>query len=74
MAARNGLKRVFDTLTDMDLEVDLKLKVASKLIDKSVDTWWDNVKLRSTAMITWDLFVQEFNEQYNTHFHRNQTR
>ena len=41
MVARNWLKRVFDTLTDMDIEDDLKLKVASRLIDKSAATWWN---------------------------------
>ena len=45
MAARNWFKRVFDTLIDMDLEDDLKLRVAFRLIDKSATTWWDNVKL-----------------------------
>ena len=64
VAARNWLKRVFDTLMDMDLEDDLKLKIASRLIDKSAVTWWDNVKLRLAAPITWAILVQEFNEQY----------
>ena len=54
----------------MELDDELKLKVATGLIDKSVAAWQDNLKLRSTALITWDLFVQEFDEQYYTHFHR----
>ena len=70
MAAKNWLKRVLDTLIDMEIDDELKLKVATRLIDKSVATWWHNLKLRSTSSITWDLFVQEFNEQYYTHFHR----
>ena len=41
----------------MDLEDDLKLRVATRLIDKSTTTWWDNLKLRATALVTWDLFV-----------------
>ena len=38
VVARNWLKRVFDTLNDMELEDDLKLKVATRLIDKSAVT------------------------------------
>ena len=62
VVAKNWLKRVLDILTYMDLDDDLKLKVASRLIDKSAATWWDNLKLWSNISITWDLFVQEFNE------------
>ena len=40
----------------------------------STITFQDNLKLRSTVSVTWDLFVQEFNEQYYTHFHRDQKR
>ena len=46
VVARNWLKRVSDTLNDMELDDDLKLKVATRLIDKSTVTWWDNLKLR----------------------------
>ena len=35
VVARNWLKRVFDTLTDMELDDELKLRVATRLIDKS---------------------------------------
>ena len=45
MAVKNWLKRVFDILADMKLENDLKLRVVTKLIDKSAATWWDNLKL-----------------------------
>ena len=68
------LKRVSDTLTDIELDDELKLRVATRLIDKSATTWWDNLKLITTAPVTWDLFVEEFNEQYYTHFHRDQKR
>ena len=74
VVARNWLKRVSDTLTDMELEDDLKLRVATRLIDESVATLWDNLKLRSNTQVTWDMFVQEFNEQFYTRFHRNQKR
>ena len=35
---RNWLKRVSDTLNDMELDDELKLKVATRLIDKSAAT------------------------------------
>ena len=39
VVARNWLKRVSDTLTDMELDDELKLKVATRLMDKSAATW-----------------------------------
>ena len=57
VAVKNWLKRVSNTLTDMELDDELKLRVATRLIDKSAATLWDNLKLRATALVTWDLFV-----------------
>ena len=37
--AKNWLQRVSDTLTDMELDDDLKLKLVTRLIDKSAATW-----------------------------------
>ena len=58
----------------MELDDELKLRVATGFIDKSAATWWDNLNLRSIAPLTWDLFVQEFKEHYYTHFHQDQKR
>ena len=44
----------------MELNDELKLRVATRMIDKNAATWWDNLKLRSIALVTWDYFVQEF--------------
>ena len=74
VVARNWLKRVSDTLNDMELDDDLKFKVATRLIDKSAVTWWDNLKLRVSIPITWNLFVQDFNEQFYTQFHKDKKR
>ena len=35
VTAKNWLKRVSDTLIDMELDDELKLRVAAKLIEKS---------------------------------------
>ena len=59
-------------MIDMELEDNLKLKVATRLMDKGVATWWDNLKLRTFVPITWELFVRKFNDQYYTHFHWDQ--
>ena len=58
LAAKNWLKESQNTLIDMELDDELKLRVATRLIDKSAITWWDNLKLRATALVTWDLFVE----------------
>ena len=72
--AKNWLKKIFDTLTDMKLDDDRKLRVVTRLINKSATSRWDNLKLRAITPITWDMFVREFNEQFYTQFHRDQKR
>ena len=39
VAAKNWLKRVLDILIDIELDDELKLRVATRLIDKSAATW-----------------------------------
>ena len=51
--AKNWMKKIIDTMVGMELEDNLKLKVAMKLMDKSAATWWENLKLRTTVPITW---------------------
>ena len=45
VTTKNWLKSIFDTLIDMEQDDDLKLIVATKLIDKIAAIWWDNLKL-----------------------------
>ena len=52
VAAKKWLKRVLDTLTDIKLDDELKLRVSTRLIDKSTATWWDNLKFKSIALVT----------------------
>ena len=52
VATKNWLKNALDTLTDMKLDDELKLKVAIRLIDKSIAIWWDNLKFRFIASVT----------------------
>ena len=57
-------------MIDMELDDELKLRVAIKLIDKSAIVWLDILKFRSNTLMTWNYFVWEFIEQYYSHFHR----
>ena len=52
IVAKNWLKKIFDTLTDVELDDSLKLKVATRLMNKSTATWWDYFKLRISTPIT----------------------
>ena len=61
-------------MVDMELEDNLKLRVATRLMDKSAATWWENLKLCTIVPIIWELFVREFNDQYYTRFHWDQKR
>ena len=38
IVAKNWMKKITDTMVDMELEDNLKLKVATRLIDKSTTT------------------------------------
>ena len=57
--AKNWIKRVSDTLTDMELDDELKLKVATRLLDKSVVVGWDNLNLHSRYTCDLELFCIE---------------
>ena len=70
IVAKNWMNNITDTMVDMELEDNLKLKVAIRLMDKSAATWWENLKLRTTTPIIWELFVHEFNDQYYISFHQ----
>ena len=61
-------------MVDMELEDTLKLIVATRLLDQSAATWWENLKFHISVPITWELFVREFNDQYYTHFHQDKKR
>ena len=62
IVVKNWIKKVSDTIVDMELEDTLKLRVATRLLDQSAATWWENLKLRTSVPIIWELFVREFND------------
>ena len=51
VAAKNWQKKIFDTLTNIELDDSLKMRVNTMLMDKSFVTWWDNLKLRAFSPI-----------------------
>ncbi|EOY13519.1 Gag protease polyprotein, putative [Theobroma cacao] len=47
---------------------DMKLMVATRLLENRACTWWDSVKSRSTTPQTWSDFLRKFDEEYETRF------
>ncbi|WRX30368.1 zinc finger protein [Theobroma cacao] len=47
--AKDWINQVSETLSDMGLDDDMKLMVATRLLEKSARTWWNSVKSRSTT-------------------------
>ena len=41
IVAKNRMKKIIVTMIDMELEDNLKLKVATRLMDKNAATWWE---------------------------------
>ncbi|XP_017979859.1 PREDICTED: uncharacterized protein LOC108662790 [Theobroma cacao] len=58
----------------MKLEDEMKLMVATKLLEKRARIWWNSVKSRSTTPLTWSNFLQEFDGQYYTYFHQKEKK
>ncbi|WRX11506.1 Reverse transcriptase [Theobroma cacao] len=60
--ARDWVIQVSETLANMGLDDEMKLKVATRLFEKRARTWWSSVKSRSPIPLTWMDFLREFNE------------
>ena len=54
IVAKNWIKKVSDIMIDMELDDTYKLRVATRLLDQSAATWWENLKLRTSVPITWE--------------------
>ena len=52
IVAKNWMKKIIDTMIDMELEDSLKLKVVTRLMDQSAAIWWKNLKLCTSIPIT----------------------
>lgn len=74
MVSTEWLKKVITTFDDMDLGSELRLKVDMRLLGRRARVWWESLKGCSQAGLTWLDFQREFDEEYYTHFHRDQKR
>lgn len=74
MIATEWLKEVITTFDDMVLGGELRLKVETRLLDRGARVWWESLKGCSQTGLTWSNFQREFNDEYYTHFHRDQKR
>ena len=52
IVVKNWIKKVSDTMVDMELEDTLKLRITTRLLDQIVATWWENLKLHTCVPIT----------------------
>ncbi|WRX25693.1 Retrotransposon gag domain - like 10 [Theobroma cacao] len=73
-AAKDWIISVSETLADMGLDDEMKLKVATRLFEKRARTWWSSVKSRSPTSLTWTNFLREFDGQYYTYFHQKEKK
>ncbi|WRX21068.1 Retrotransposon gag domain - like 10 [Theobroma cacao] len=68
--AKDWINQVSETFSDMRLDDDIKLMVATRLLEKRARTWWNSVKSCSITPQTWSDFLREFDGQYFTYFHQ----
>ncbi|GMN27891.1 hypothetical protein TIFTF001_041095 [Ficus carica] len=65
LVAQGWLKSIELVLNFMDLTNNEKVKCASYSLMDDARIWWEGIELsRDISQMTWEDFVQEFNEQY----------
>ena len=65
IVAKNWMKKITNTMVDMELEDSLKLKVATRLMDKIATTWWENLILRTIVPIVDAPFYLSYCVRFN---------
>ncbi|XP_039131783.1 uncharacterized protein LOC120268440 [Dioscorea cayenensis subsp. rotundata] len=58
----------------MSLGGEMRLRVATRMLDGRARIWWESLKSRSFGQVTWSDFLREFDEEYYTRFHRDKKR
>ncbi|CAH9139221.1 unnamed protein product [Cuscuta epithymum] len=58
----------------MQLTPNLKMRVATRMLEGLASTWWEGVKGKYNGDVTWDNFELEFYRQYYSSFEVNQKR
>ena len=68
LEASRWLRTMQQNMDDMELSDEEKLRVATRLLEQSAATWWQNMSLRLSAKPTWMDFQNAFQEKYFTYF------
>ncbi|CAH9143139.1 unnamed protein product [Cuscuta epithymum] len=72
--AAEWIKRFNEAALDMQLPPNMKMRVATRLLEGMASTWWDGVKGKYGENVTWENFRQEFFNQYYSDFEVNLKR
>ncbi|CAH9124613.1 unnamed protein product, partial [Cuscuta epithymum] len=72
--AADWIKKVKDASRDMQITPDVKLTVASRLLEGIASTWWESVEGKYHGEITWADFELEFYAQYYSEYEVNVKR
>ncbi|EOY08397.1 Gag protease polyprotein [Theobroma cacao] len=72
--AKDWINQVSETLSDIGLDDDMKLMVATRLLEMRARTWWNSVKSRFATPQIWSDFLREFDGQYFTYFHQKEKK
>lgn len=74
MISKEWIKRMIVTIDDMSLGTEMRLRVATRLLEGRAQIWWESLKSRSFGQVTSLDFLREFDEEYYNWFHPDQKR
>ncbi|CAH9111200.1 unnamed protein product [Cuscuta epithymum] len=72
--AADWITKVKDAAKDMQISPDVKLTVASRLLEGIASTWWKSVEGKYHGEVSWLNFEREFYDQYYTDYEKNVKR
>ncbi|CAH9097842.1 unnamed protein product [Cuscuta europaea] len=72
--AADWIKKLNDASRDMQIGLDMKLRVATRLLDGVAAVWWEGVEGMFRVEATWENFEVEFYDEYCYEFEINLKR
>ncbi|CAH9060861.1 unnamed protein product [Cuscuta europaea] len=72
--AADWIKKLNDASRDMQIGLDVKLRVATRLLEGVAAVWWEGVEGKFHGEATWEKFEVEFYNQYYSTFEVNLKR
>ncbi|CAH9059283.1 unnamed protein product, partial [Cuscuta europaea] len=72
--AADWIKKLNDASRDMQISLDVKLRVATRLLEGVAVVWWEGVEGKFHGEATWEEFEVEFYNQYYSTFEVNLKR